>query len=122
MNRILVILVAVSLLALLTVGCGESSPSGTLKSFLKAVDDDDYSKARSCMTSEAAEELTPGLFNEAVAMCDEEEGIKQVSIIDEEITGDTAEVQFEIEFNSGFTDEATAYLVKDNGKWKLPEF
>ena len=118
----IVLLVVIGLFAVLAAGCGSNTPSGTVTKFFKAIDDGDYSKAKSYLTSSALEEFTPSLFDIVVEMMEGEEGLKQINIIEEEIRDDSAEVHFEIEFRNGSTDDATAYLIKENGNWKFPRF
>ena len=121
MKRLSIILaIVIGLFAVLAAGCGSNSPSGTVKSLFKAIDNDDYSKAKSYLTSSALEEFTPGLFDLVVETMEEEGGLKQINIIEEEINDEFAEVHFEIEFKNGDTDNGTVYLIKENGKWKIP--
>lgn len=46
-------------------------------------------------------------------------GLESIKIKSEEITGDTAEVEFSLTYGNGTTKNDNEKLVKENGSWKI---
>lgn len=123
MKRLLLtLLVVIGLLALVVTSCGgDESPSDVLKNFLNAVDDNNYEKSCSYLSQDILDNFSQSYFDDGVDYFHNQDGIKRITINEEEIAEDQAEVYFEVEYNNGESEEAYAYLIKEDGKWKLAE-
>lgn len=122
MKKGLVWALIVLLLALTVSGCGGGSPSDALQGFLTAVDDNNYDQAKSYLTGAALARFNTEYFDGGVDYFHEKGGINEIEILDEYVYEDVAEVDFMVTYHSGFTEVASAMVIKEDGKWKLPEF
>jgi len=85
-----------------------------------AIDDGDYYKARSYLTSTILDNFTQSDCTRQMEEFDKLGGINNINITKEEIKDDVAQVHFDIEFTNGFAQRSLALiLTKVDGKWKI---
>lgn len=103
-----------------------NTPSGVVKAFVAALDDQDFNKAREYLY----EDDYIDVFEEIEYLLDfipsSAELSFSVKIIDEHIQGNSAEVDTIMSYKASFmgesmseSDNVTFYLIKHNGKWKI---
>lgn len=102
------------------------SPGDTIKKTYDLIKNKDFKKTTSMyvtrkgekLTGEDAEKMT-GLVEMAYAQFEEKEGIKNVEIRKETISddGQSAQVEFTVNYKNGETDKQKAELLNIDGKW-----
>ncbi|MDR2907895.1 MAG: DUF4878 domain-containing protein [Bacteroidales bacterium] len=120
------ILMAICAFVFASCGGGSNTPSGTVKTFFKAMEAKEFEKALGCMgfNSETDKEETAALV-EKMEKSAEEEGskmaFKDYEILSETIAedGNSATVKLKITTNDGKTEENEIKLKKVEEKWVI---
>lgn len=118
-------LLGMLVLGLALSGCSlGNSPSGVVKDFYKYTANGKVNDAFSLITPEGQSVLTQwGGGTSAIAKLTEEfkkeGGLKSLEITSEQVTGDTATVNFTIKYGNGTTKQDNEKLIKQDGKWKI---
>jgi hypothetical protein len=109
--------------AFLLIACSGSGPGATVKNFYQLVEKGEVNEAMELMTPGIKEMMQamggPALFGEGTKEFKDKGGIKKIKILKEEINGDVAEVEVEVEFGNGTNEKQTMNLTKVDGKWKI---
>lgn len=112
------------LIAGFSLSCGKAgqTPGDVVKAFNKKVEKADAS-AKDLLAKDLAamfedEKLTAGLQDESNKI-KEKGGISGITINEEIIEEETAKVNYTLTYGNGETEDETAHLVKEDGKWKI---
>ncbi len=131
--RLLMIALIASTFTLASCGGGGGSvakndtPGEVVEKSYKLLQDEKYEKAAAMfcnkgkiLTEEEAEKIE-GMMTWATTEHQKKDGIKEVIIIEEIISGDdkTAKVKYNIVYNNGDEDDRKQALEKIDGKWYL---
>ena len=104
-------------------GCFKSGPGKTVEKFYSAIEKGEIDNAigfmSSSTTSTFGEDKMRLFMNEGVKQIKEKQGIKSIKIDSEEITGDTATVNYTITYGDETTENDTLDLIKEEGQWKI---
>lgn len=107
---------------LMLVGCG-GGPGGSAKAFFKAMDDGEVDTAMKYVNPETPDEVK-GKMREALSagakkLRDDKEGIKSLSIEQEDVHGDTATLKIKFTYGDDSSDTEEVKMMKIDGKWYL---
>lgn len=131
--KLLMISLVVSAISLASCGGGGGSvakndtPGEVVEKFFELLQNKKYEKAASMfsnkgemLTEEEAEKIE-GMCEMAYAEYEKMDGIKEVIIIEETLTGDelSAKVKYNLTFNNGDEDDKKQALEKIDGKWYM---
>ena len=109
--------------ALLLIACSGGGPGATVKQFFTFVEDGKVNDAMELMAPGIKEMMQamggPAVFSEGTNEFKEKGGIKKINILKEDVTGDIAEVEVELEFGDGSSEKETMKLTKVDGKWRI---
>ncbi len=131
MKKNLLFLLAMIITGFAITSCGGGagkSPGDTVQSFFSALDKQDYDKAVSLLVKKDGTHLTDEEKSKATLLLpegrkelEENEGLKEIKIINVEIAEDekSAKVEYEIIFNNGETDGETDKLLNVDGRWYM---
>lgn len=109
------------------IGSGKG-PGDVYKDAMNKIADGEYEAVMEMMaieegTEATAEELekTMGILGMVNAMIQAKGGLKSIDIINEEISedGNSAKIEYKLNFGNGETSEEDSNLVKIDGQWKL---
>ncbi len=117
-------LLLLSLLAALLSGCAGSKPSTAARAFFEAMDAGDSEKAMAQFAPELTEDETMRsklsfIINAGITEVEKNEGLKSFQVLEENVEGDTATVQFKVAYNNGEEESDEMKLRKVDGKWYL---
>lgn len=104
-------------------GCMSSGPAGTVKKFYRLVEDGKVQDAADMFSGEAValfgrDKVVAGL-SEQTREISGKDGIKSITILDEEVSGQVAEIKVRVEYGNGESEQDTVQLTKLDGKWML---
>lgn len=131
MKKIFSILLLFSAMTLILTSCDMASPGAACKSYMEKLKNGDYKGfAQGIATDETktAEEneqmvaMIEGLLKEkSDQMLKEKGGIKDIKILEENVSedGNTATVKVKFIYGDGTEKEDTQEMVKQNGVWKM---
>jgi len=109
--------------ALLLIACSGGGPGATVKEFFHLVEDGKVNDAMELMAPGIKEMMQAmggaAAFSEGTSEFKDKGGIKKINILKEDVTGDVAEVEVELEFGDGSSEKETMKLMKVDGKWKI---
>jgi hypothetical protein len=110
--------------ALLLVACSGGGPGATVKQFFTLVEDGKVNDAMELMAPGIKDMMQAmggggAVFGEGTKEIKDKGGIKKINILKEEVTGDLAEVEVEIEYGDGSSETETMQLTKVDGKWRI---
>jgi len=103
-----------------------NTPSGAVKKLVQSVEAGNYSSYRNSYSEDGLKMAgalgldLKDVLDEAQRGIKQKEGVKKIDITKENITGDTAEVCYKIEYGNSSTEETCNNLVKEKGEWKIP--
>jgi hypothetical protein len=122
------IMSAALLTACLTLtGCGGPGPGESAAEFTKAAANGDAATAKKYVAPEDLKNPGPVSFEDAVKkmemLAKEKKGVKSVSVAEEKITGDTAQVKLTIEWGNGDRETSPDYMSmkKVDGTWYIAD-
>lgn len=100
------------------------SPSTVVKEFYRFAEAGKVNDAYKLVTQDGKEMLSKygGGVSAISKLTDEikrKDGIKSIKILGEEITGDTANVKFELIYGDGTTKNGNEKLIKEQGSWRI---
>lgn len=109
--------------AVIMFSCGDDSPEGTVKQFLKNVDNFEHDKAETCITDQYRESLDNIKKASAGWSESKKETYKKVAkaynILLKEKTDSTASVFVSLDTDDGMPMRTMFLLKKRNGKWLI---
>ncbi len=98
-------------------------PGRTVEKFYRLVEEGEVEQAMDLLSEELVGAMGATKLKAAIREQTEsikaKGGIKSIKIVDEDITGDIAQVVAEVTFGDGQTSRETGKLIKEKGKWKL---
>ena len=114
--------IIISILSTMLFGCG-NEPDKIVINYCTSLDTGKLDDAVSYLSTSAKQELEKAGGKPALAAAADlfksRKGIKEIKISQKEITGQTALVKFNYNFNDGSTSADFFPLVKEDGKWKI---
>ena len=118
------IFVAAVLVVAVLFGCSGGKPSDVVKSFYKNIEAGKVNDAYEFLAKDTRELMSqlaggPSALAEQTEKMKQKGGIKQIDVVKEEITGDTAMVVLKLTCGNGKVEETKDKLVKEDGKWKM---
>ena len=114
------------LIAISFTSCSTSSPGDVIKKSYDLIKAEKYEAVTKLYVKKGGEKLSKdeakkveGLFGMAASEMDKKEGYKSITINNEEISedGDSAHVEYTIEYKNGDKEEQDSKLLKVDGKW-----
>ena len=113
------------LVSLLLGGCGSSSsPADIAKDFYTLVAEGKVNDAFALVDEDAqkfAQQLGGGanVLSQRTQSMKKKGGLKAIKVVKEEVTGDTAEVELELEFGNGEKSTRKDKFIKKDGEWRM---
>jgi len=131
MKKYSLFMLALFLMSVGFVSCGgskSSSPGTVVVESFELLPKKEYAKIAKLYAKDNGEMLTDeelkkmeGMMAMAASEYDKNEGIKEISVTEENIAedGNSAIVKYEVVYNDGSKDSDKANLIKIDGKWYL---
>ena len=122
-TKFFLVIILLSLFAGTSCNPFTPGPAQTVKNFYRAIEAGKIEEAMALLSNRVVQNLGKdkiqrGLTEQAREM-KEKGGIQSITIIEEDIVGDTAEISFRITPGNGEVMEETIDMIKENDKWKL---
>lgn len=117
-------LLLVFVLAALLSSCAGSKPSNPARAFFEAIDAGESEKAMAQFAPELTEDETMRsklsfIINAGITEVAERDGLKSFEVLEENVEGDSATIQFKVTYNNGEEESDEMKMKKVNGNWYL---
>ncbi|MGB3692714.1 MAG: DUF4878 domain-containing protein [Spirulinaceae cyanobacterium] len=113
-----------SLTATIITSCSlKSGPGATVEEFHYAIEKGEIEAATNLFSNSVIEsfgkdKIKAGM-SQAVRNLQDKQGIESIKIMEEEVTGEVAQVSYKITYGDATEEDNTAQLIKEDGEWKI---
>ena len=131
MKKLFGFLVLISVMALCMTSCTPSSPGEAYKGYMEMIKKGDIKgfakgfavdETQTPEEPEQATQMIEGVLGDKVKKTmDERQGLKDVQVLEENISedGEKATLKVKLVYGDGSEEESTQEMVKQDGKWKM---
>lgn len=113
-------------LAFLITSCGKSTPSKTVEQFYDRLDEGNVDKAIKLLSPQAMSDFGEGItrrfMSQEVAAINRQKGIKTLTVEQENIIGDRAEVTLTIQYKNGDKTTKVIPLINNQEEWQISSY